>query len=53
MKLFEAIYDENGFRVRRESEEGLSAQQKYNLLITVVICTTICAVVLGFFSLLR
>lgn len=52
MKLFEFKYDlKTGITIKRESEQSLTAEQKYNLLMGAIICTAACFIMSLFFGL--
>ena len=47
---------EGRFRVERQPRQAvtpLTAEQKFYLLLTLILCATACVLTLGFFSLLR
>lgn len=53
MKLFDVIYENGKLEVKRECDQHMKPDQKYNLLMSVIWSITICISVLGFFSLLH
>lgn len=50
MKLFDATYDGEKITIHREWEEHLTRDQRYNILLALIICPTICFVVSTFFG---
>lgn len=53
MKLYELTINERGIRFRHANPNPLSANQKFYIIITLSVCATACAVILGFFDLLH
>lgn len=53
MKLFEVIRESDGrINFRRENDQHMKPEQKYNLMMATIIAVTACVLILGFFSLI-
>lgn len=53
MKKLEITLAPRSLTFHSESEQRLTGEQKYNLLMALICCTAGCIGVLGFFSLMR
>lgn len=52
-KLYELTVNGDGIRLRHCNPNPLSADHKFYIIMTLSVCATACAIILGFFGLLR
>jgi len=51
MKKIQVIHEEGRITFHWEAEERMTKEQRYNVIIALIVCVTICVVGQAFFSL--